>query len=406
VGPDDEPVRVFALEGSDLYMFDLATAHDVRRQVEFFLELLARPQAGPASMPATVAAAVSLYSTLLGPLHEHVRRAERLIVAADGVLHRLPFAALAVPPAPGNEDAAARFLVETCAVSCVPSLTILAELEESQRQRREREPTYDLAVWPGPRVGGEGDTAADGKLDTVVARKALRPLPFAAVETAGLDRRFRRSRVFTSPTGTISGKALLTQANLLGDSRILHLIAHGLFDDRRPWTSGIWLDRSPAGDEEDFLATTDVYYLDFTADLVTLAACETARGAVLQGEGMQGFAQALFGSGSISVLATLWRIDDLSTARFMLRFYEHLAAGSGKADALAATQREFLADTTLRHPFYWSSYVMLGEADAPVPLRVSRYALPAAAYWFVAATVLVIVALILNRHQARRRRRI
>jgi CHAT domain-containing protein/Tfp pilus assembly protein PilF len=403
MGPDDEPARIFMLDGSKLSLFELAAVQEVRQQVEFFLALLARPPVGPHSEQATKAAAASLYRTLLGPLHDHVVGAERLIVAADGVLHRLPFAALVVPQGGDNESAAARYLAETCAVSCIPSLTILADLEESQRRRREREMACDLAIWPGPRSGTDDDPASGARPDMLDARKELRPLPFAAIETAGLDRRFQRSRIFTSTDGRSSGKTLLAQAGLLGKSRVLHLIAHGLFDDRRPWTSGIWLDRSPAGDEEDFLTITDVYYLDFTADLVTLAACETARGAVLRGEGIQGFAQALFGSGSTSVLATLWRIDDLSTARFMLRFYEHLAAGSSKAGALAATQREFLQNTTLSHPFYWSPYVILGEADAPVPLRVSRNVALSAKFWFIAAAVLLIGALGFARQQVRRR---
>jgi CHAT domain-containing protein len=139
------------------------------------------------------------------------------------------------------------------------------------------------------------------------------------------------------------------------------------------------------------------------ADLVTLSACETALGKYSGGEGYLGFSQALFVAGARSVLLSNWKVDDRATALLMRRFYENLLGHDGrsmsKADALAEAKRwlrnlsvedveKLMADlpkgfpdgtrgvrreiSTARdaktprpfqHPYYWSSFVLIGDAS-------------------------------------------
>src|SRR5262249_31390253 len=63
---------------------------------------------------------------------------------------------------------------------------------------------------------------------------------------------------------------------------------------------------------------------DLKAELVTLSACESARGKYAGGEGFVGFAQALLMSGARSVCLSLWKVDDTATALLMERFYANL----------------------------------------------------------------------------------
>ena len=80
---------------------------------------------------------------------------------------------------------------------------------------------------------------------------------------------------------------------------------------------------------------------DLKAELVTLSACETARGRFAGGEGFIGFTQSLLMSGARSVCLSLWKVDDTATALLMRRFYANLLGGAGgarpqpKAEALA-----------------------------------------------------------------------
>lgn len=108
-----------------------------------------------------------------------------------------------------------------------------------------------------------------------------------------------------------------------------------------------------------------------TLELLTLSACETGIGNI-DGESeasILGLAGVAFKSGARSVLASLWKIDDESTSKFMRHFYVFLiegdAAGSGapmgKARAVRAAQLELLKDEDSDHPFHWAPFVLYGN---------------------------------------------
>jgi CHAT domain-containing protein len=59
------------------------------------------------------------------------------------------------------------------------------------------------------------------------------------------------------------------------------------------------------------------------------------------------------------VLATLWPVQDLATARFMERFYTELAAGRSEAEALAEAQRTAGRDPRTAHPFFWAGFALV-----------------------------------------------
>ena len=94
------------------------------------------------------------------------------------------------------------------------------------------------------------------------------------------------------------------------------------------------------------------------ADLVTLSACGTALGREMGGEGLVGLTRAFQYAGARSVLASLWSVSDVSTARFMQSFYGHLRNGKTKDEALRAAQMESLQDS---HPFHWAAFQLTGD---------------------------------------------
>ena len=109
-----------------------------------------------------------------------------------------------------------------------------------------------------------------------------------------------------------------------------------------------------------------------------VAACETARGEVLAGEGVIGLTRAFLTAGSASVVCTLWPVDDSSAAATMVRFCEHYQAGETKDVALREAVREVRTGrsrdgTPLElpgplkwheawaHPYHWAPFVLVGE---------------------------------------------
>ena len=56
-------------------------------------------------------------------------------------------------------------------------------------------------------------------------------------------------------------------------------------------------------------------------------------------------------------------MDDRATAAFITSFYQRLKDGEGRADALAATQKEFRSHPFpgWRHPYVWAAFQLSGD---------------------------------------------
>jgi len=98
-------------------------------------------------------------------------------------------------------------------------------------------------------------------------------------------------------------------------------------------------------------------------ELLVLSACETAAGDNRAALGLAGVAAR---GGARSTIASLWSLNDKSTAYFMGKFYQKLANAQKntqetRAEILRSVQQEFLQDPRYKHPVYWSPYILLGN---------------------------------------------
>src|SRR5262249_39319179 len=123
-----------------------------------------------------------------------------------------------------------------------------------------------------------------------------------------------------------------------------------------------------AESNDGLLRARDIYRLRLRGELVVLSSCQTARGRVLAGEGVQGLAQAFFHAGARSVVASLWDVSDRRTAELMTAFYRHLSRGESKAEALQAAKRDMLGREPRLAPRYWAAFVLLGDPGGRIPL--------------------------------------
>jgi CHAT domain-containing protein len=146
--------------------------------------------------------------------------------------------------------------------------------------------------------------------------------------------------------------------------RIVHFATHGVIDDSHPNLSGIVLSMYDAkGREQDgFLRLHDIYNLSLPAELVVLSACNTGLGKDVRGEGFIGLVRGFMYAGAARVVASLWRVDDQSTAELMKRFYRGmLKENLPPAAALRAAQVEMSKHERWSAPYYWAGFVLQGE---------------------------------------------
>ena len=148
--------------------------------------------------------------------------------------------------------------------------------------------------------------------------------------------------------------------------RALHFACHGLLDAHTPRLSALALSRTRPEDD-GLLSALEILGMRLRADMAVLSACETGRGKVVDGEGIQGLTRAFMYAGVPRVLCSLWKVDDRATRVLMERFYALWNPDEGTSlpasEALAKAQAHVRAQPGWEHPYYWAAWVLWGLPD-------------------------------------------
>jgi CHAT domain-containing protein len=153
------------------------------------------------------------------------------------------------------------------------------------------------------------------------------------------------------------------------DREVVHLAVHGLSNSKEDpeLAALVFLQDKKAG-EDGMLEVPEIVRLHLRSDLVVLSACDTAVGELEGEEGVSNLSRSFLLAGAGSVTSTLWSVDDVFSATLMKHFYDALAKGESKADALEDAQRYVLKQFSgTAVPWYWAGYVMEGDATTPLP---------------------------------------
>jgi CHAT domain-containing protein/tetratricopeptide (TPR) repeat protein len=143
---------------------------------------------------------------------------------------------------------------------------------------------------------------------------------------------------------------------------VVHIATHGKFSSNLQNTFLLdWNQRIKVRDLDNLLRRKNPSHLG-SIELLILSACQTALGDKRAALGLAGVA---IRAGASSTLATLWHINDASTAEFMTRFYQQLKNPQiTKAEALRNTQIAFLTDysqTDYNRPYHWAAFTLIGN---------------------------------------------
>ena len=114
--------------------------------------------------------------------------------------------------------------------------------------------------------------------------------------------------------------------------------------------------------QNGFLRLHEIFNLTLPAELVILSACKTGTGEAIRGEGLVGLTRGFMYAGSARVVASLWSVNDRSTAELMTKFYQHyLQENLPPAAALRAAQLEMWQQPQWQSPYYWAAFTLQGE---------------------------------------------
>ncbi|HYO12120.1 MAG TPA: CHAT domain-containing protein [Thermoanaerobaculia bacterium] len=343
------------LPGPGLSVFPLPiTRKALQQAVASFRSLLQDPGSDAVTLTSR---STELYDLLIGPAEAWIAPAERLLISANGPLHTLPFAALA------RKD---RYLIEWKPIHSVLSATVYAELRKERRPSADPEQTQVVAFGDPayPRLPKDQENAPAATLEVLTAVRrglSLDPIPATRGEVKAIASLFPGTRIYLGPEATEE------QAKTIGSqARLVHFACHGVLNERSPLDSALALtipENPGEGQENGLLQAWEIFEsVRLDAELVTLSACDSALGQELGGEGLVGLTRAFQHAGARSVLASLWGVADISTARLMKRFYAHLRDGKTKDEALRAAQVDQIREgARSSHPFHWAAFQLFGD---------------------------------------------
>lgn len=266
--------------------------------------------------------AQQLYDWLVRPAESALaeQSIERLVFVPDSYLRSVPMAVL---------HDGTQFLIERYAISLTPGLQLFESSQPASQQFK---------------ILAGGITAA---------RQGFSALPAVDTEVAQIQTQFPTEVLlntdFTNPN--------LTRE--IGDIpfSVVHLATHGQFSSKAEDTFILtWDNRLQIKELARLLQRRE---LQTPIELLVLSACQTAKGDERAALGMAGIAVR---SGARSTLASLWSVQDRSTAELMSQFYQQLSQPQvSRAEALRRSQRSLLQSAEYAHPYYWSPFVLIGN---------------------------------------------
>ncbi|QYO62650.1 CHAT domain-containing protein [Leptolyngbya sp. 7M] len=299
-----------------------------------------------------------LYDLLIRPIRDQFPSdsTTRVIVIPQAELFLVPFAAL--------QDEQGTCLIQQHTVLIAPSIQVLAM---THQRRQELSSLYDqTAVAPDTVL-----IVGNPTMPTSPTIPPLMPLPEAQREAEMIAALFN-AKVYTGANAT--KKTIVQQ---MPQARLIHLATHGLLEYSVTNPAGIHTipgalalapepdsnnpaDAATSVGQNGLLTAAEIAELSLGAELVVLSACDTGRGTIT-GDGVIGLSRSLIAAGVPSVIVSLWKVPDKSTAYLMTQFYQNLLHQSDKAQAL----RQAMLSTRQQypHPQCWAAFTLVGQAD-------------------------------------------
>lgn len=357
----------------DPTVIDLGDAQAIDSAVQQFRRSVSDPKDDDYKLQAA-----SLFTRVIEPLSKHIKGFSHLLLSPDGNLNLVPMGALL--------NSRGEYLIEQF------DITYLTSARDLLRIQKKLAPSSGDVVVADPFYGSR--TAAISQLDATIQSQrssdldrgglVFRSLSNTALEAQALKKLLK----LDDANVLLQLDATETRLKQLRGPRILHVATHGFFlgdqdvmadlnyvgspsksailTENPLLRSGIALTganvrRAGPGDD-GILTALEAANLDLHGtELVVLSACDSGIGNVQNGEGVYGLRRALVLAGAQTQITSLWKVSDEATRVLMIDYYQRLLNGVGRSAALRQAQLSMLANKDLSHPYYWASFVPIGN---------------------------------------------
>ena len=327
-----------------------------------------------------------LYTSLFSTIMSAIPAGHSLLIIPDGVLGYLPFETLVTGTKhESSGETRPVYLLERFSIAYAPSASALAAVRSMNPQRSDwpkmlvafGDPITHAHVLvakaegPANAVRSAGAQSAPlagvgppGVYDAYAERGfSITRLPFTREEVLSISNLFPASQrqIYLGDQATEE----IVKHEKLDQYRYIHFASHGFIDETVPGRSGILLSRDPSSGEDGILQTGEIMHLKLNADLVTLSACSTGLGKLVNGEGILGVTRAFFYSGAHNLTVSLWNVNDSASSALMKAFYARLNQGVPKSQALRQAKLSLLRDSNVQwhHPYFWAAFVLVGQGQ-------------------------------------------
>lgn len=293
-------------------------------------------------------------ATIWGVLQQYLAGKKRVFFSADGALNRIAIEYLQYNGVPLSEQFEVYRLSSTkelCYQHVSRKLTkaaLFGDINYNDEATKSKDTQRSLAS-----LRGSGDAGSFADLSNT-----LREVDGiqAVLKGKGVKDAVRFRDTEASKTAFMS----LTDSKV----NILHIATHGMYRDEKKSTDAESMQNSLlafAGanlDDNSLVTATDIATMNLRqCDLAVLSACETGLGK-LGGDGVFGLQRGFKNAGVHTLLMSLKKVYDDSTADLMICFYQHLMNGASKREALVKAQRD-IRDKGFSDPKYWATFILL-----------------------------------------------
>lgn len=331
----------------------------------------------------------SLYKVIWHPLEKYLQGVTKIYFAPSGMLHKIPFATLAINDKERLIDKYKLVQLNSTATVVNPSIESISSTDK-------------LHLYGGILYDGDTTALKQAAVQLNIKDVASRSLPDdldrgniwgyleeSKKEVESIEKLALQKNIIPSLyTGWDATEESIKSLNGKNSPSVLHIATHGFFladpkkkldnsiategkvfrqSDNPMMRSGLtmaganyaWDNKPVEGIQDGILTAYEVsnMYLPNTK-LAVLSACETGLGDIHGNEGVYGLQRAFKIAGVKNLIMSLWKVPDSETAEFMTVLYKKLFTGESIEESFYHTQTE-MKNKYRNEPYKWAAWILV-----------------------------------------------